>query len=127
MLEQAIASWQANHAFSAPGLMIAAATSHSGVVVHANAGSALACDPDLAAFALAKAVEMPTSAESARLVTMTLGAVLGERGRRARDRDAATISGFGDMPLLVAIVDPPDVLATTVPVERPAEPSAMIH
>jgi hypothetical protein len=29
MLEQAIASWQANHAFSAPGLMIVAATPHS--------------------------------------------------------------------------------------------------
>ena len=73
MLEQAIANWQANHAFSAPGLMIAAATSHSGVVVHVNAWSSLACDPDLAAFALAEAVEMPTSAESARRVTMTLG------------------------------------------------------
>ena len=38
MLEQAIADWQANHAFSAPGLMIAAATPHSGVVVHATPG-----------------------------------------------------------------------------------------
>ena len=53
--------------------MIAAATSHSGVVVHVNAWSSLACDSDLAAFALAEAVEMPTSAESARRVTMTLG------------------------------------------------------
>jgi hypothetical protein len=35
MLEQAIADWQANHAFSAPGLMIAAATPHSGVVAPA--------------------------------------------------------------------------------------------
>ena len=43
MLEQAIADWQANHAFSAPGLMIAAATPHSGVVVHANAWSDRAC------------------------------------------------------------------------------------
>jgi len=54
MLGQAIADWQANHAFSAPGLMIAAATRHSGVVVHANAWSAVAY-VDVAAFALAKA------------------------------------------------------------------------
>jgi hypothetical protein len=57
MLEQAIADWQANHAFSAPGLMIAAATPHSGVLVHANAWSDRACDPDMAPFALAEAIE----------------------------------------------------------------------
>ena len=83
MLEQAIADWQANHAFSAPGLMIAAATPHSGVVVHANAWSDRACDPDMAPFALAEAIEMPSSADTARLVTLTLGSVLGESGRRA--------------------------------------------
>lgn len=127
MLEQAIADWQANHAFSAPGLMIAAATPHSGVVVHANAWSDRACDPDMAPFALAEAIEMPTSADTARLVTLTLGSVLGESGRRARDRDADLIASFGELPLLCVVVVPPDVLATTVPVERAAEPSAMIH
>jgi hypothetical protein len=127
MLGQALADWQANHAFSAPGLMIAAATQRCGIVVHANAWSALACESDLATSALAEASELPTSPEAARLVTATLGTVLGESGRRAQDRDAAAISRFEDMPLLVAIVDPPVVLATTVPVERPAEPSAMIH
>ena len=54
-----------------------------GLAVHANGWSDLACDRDLAAFALAEAVEMPVSAESACLVTVTLGVVLGESARRA--------------------------------------------
>lgn len=128
MLGRAIADWQNNYAFSAPGLMIAAATPHCGIVVHANAWSDVDCDNrDLAASALAQAIEMPTSAESAHRVTMTLGAVLGESGRRACDRDAKLIAGFGDLALLCVVVDPPDVLVTTVPVQRAEEPSVMIH
>jgi hypothetical protein len=100
MLGQALADWQANHAFSAPGLMIAAATARCGIVVHANAWSAFPCEPDVATFALAKAIERPTSPETARLVTATLGTVLGESGRRARDRDADLIAGYGDLALL---------------------------
>ena len=126
MLGQALANWQANHAFSAPGLMVAAATANAGLVVHANAWSSLAGDPDVAAFALAKAIELPTSPETARLVTTTLGTVLGESGRRARDRDAELIAGYGDLALLCVVVAPPDVLAATIPVQQADEPSTMI-
>ena len=61
------------------------------------------------------------------MVTATLGTVFGESGRRARDRDADLIAGYGDLALLCVVVDPPDVLAATVPVPRAEEPSEMIH
>jgi hypothetical protein len=37
------------------------------------------------------------------------------------------MSRFGDLPMLCVVIDPPALLATTVPVEVAAEPSAMIH
>jgi hypothetical protein len=127
LLDEAIADWRANHSFSAPGLMIVAATAHSGVVLHANGWSDVECDRELAVRAVAEAVEMPVSAESGRIVTIALSVVLGETGRRAQARDAERISRFGDLPMLCVVVDPPALLATTVRVEVAAEPSRMVH
>ena len=84
MLDEAIADWRANHSFSAPGLMIAAATARSGVVLHANGWLDVECDRELAVRAVAEAVEMPVSAESVRIVTIALSVVLGETGRLAQ-------------------------------------------
>lgn len=103
VLEQAIAGWRANHAFSPPGLMITGATPRSGVVVHAAGwGEPLdEFDHELAVRAVAKAVELPVSTESNLIITLGLSVALGAAGRRAQAKDAGHISRFGDLPLPV--------------------------
>ena len=64
---------------------------------------------------------------ASRTLTLGLSVVLGESGRRAHAKDAALIAGYGELPLLVVVVDPPDVLATTLPVEVAEPPSALLH
>ena len=129
VLEQAIASWRANHTFSAPDLMIAAATARSGLVLYADGWGDLAdgVDQELAVRAIAEAIEAPSATRSTRALTLGLSVVLGESGRRAHAKDAALIADYGELPLLVVVVDPPDVLATTLPVEVAEPPSALLH
>ena len=123
VLEQAIAT------FSAPGLMIAADTARSGLVLYADGWGDLAdgVDQELAVRAIAEAIEAPSATRSTRALTLGLSVVLGESGRRAHAKDAALIAGYGELPLLVVVVDQPDVLATTLPVEVAQPPSALIH
>ena len=79
VLEQAIAT------FSAPGLMIAAATARSGLVLYADGWGDLAdgVDQELAVRAIAEAIEAPSATRSTRALTLGLSVVLGESGRRA--------------------------------------------
>ena len=71
--------------FSAPGLMIAAATARSGLVLYADGWGDLAdgVDQELAVRAIAEAIEAPSATRSTRALTLGLSVVLGESGRRA--------------------------------------------
>lgn len=76
---------------------------------------------------LHRAIELDEPA----LLIASLSAALEEQGRAAAEADAAAILARGEQPLLIVLAasdgDAVSMLATTVAVPCPAEPSRMIH
>ena len=130
VLSDAITNWQAGGSFSAPGILVAAATPTSFSLTHSEcwATNVDHLDRDVVLVALVKAIEL----QEAALLVAALSAVLGKTGRASAEADARAISGRGELPLLVVLAAASQdaevaVMATTVAVPCPAEPSVTLH
>jgi hypothetical protein len=130
VLSDAITNWQAAGSFSAPGILVAAATPTSFSLTHSEcwATNVDHLDRDVVLVALVKAIEL----QEAALLVAALSAVLGKTGRASAEADARAISGRGELPLLVVLAAASQdaevaVMATTVAVPCPAEPSVTLH
>ena len=121
---------QAAGSFSTPGILVAAATPTSFSLTHSEcwATNVDHLDRDVVLVALVKAIEL----QEAALLVAALSAVLGKTGRASAEADARAISGRGELPLLVVLAAASQdaevaVMATTVAVPCPAEPSVTLH
>jgi hypothetical protein len=76
---------------------------------------------------LVSAIEL----QQAALLVAALSAALGKEGRASADNDARAILECGELPLLVVLVAPQEaevvMMATTIAVPCPAEPSVALH
>jgi hypothetical protein len=129
VLSDALDTWQDGGSFSAPGLMCVAATPCASAMVHSTiwALGNDGLDRGTVLHTLHRAIELDEPA----LLIASLSAALEEQGRAAAEADAAAISARGEQPLLIVLAasdgDAVSMLATTVAVPCPAEPSRMIH
>jgi hypothetical protein len=130
VLREAIDNWQANSAFSAPGLMVAAATPTSFSLTHSQcwAENVDHLDRDVVLVAVVSAIEL----QEAALLVAALSAVLVKQGRASAEADAQSVLECGEQPLLVVLAASSQdaevaLMATTVAVPCPAEPSVTLH
>jgi hypothetical protein len=130
VLSDAITNWQAGGFFSAPGLLVAAATPTSFSLTHSEcwAENVDHLDRDVVLVALVKAIEI----QEAALLVAALSAVLGMEGRAAAEADARAVLERGELPLLVVLAASSQdaevaLMATTVAMPCPAEPSVTLH
>ena len=129
VLRNALANWQDNGSFSAPGLMVAAATPTAFSLTHSScwAENVDNLDRDVVLLALVSAIEL----QQAALLIAALSSVLGKEGRASADNDAKSALACGEMPLLVVLAAPLDtevaMMATTVAMPCPVEPSVARH